>query len=257
MKCLPLAFLFLIACFQPIVYANDIEMALLKANLVKTDIPSKEKIHIYSQTLPNYIYCVKRINRKISIIKELQNRCSDSLIIKKIKGLTFKGTNFGEWGGTLELISDKNNAQVLIKDNIRDFYYQNEELFVFTGLAHLSTDRGAIFSVLLKNSEYKVQRLTLLPSAPEIIIQDHHNENITQYFIITGDGSLFLFFSNPLRIRTLAFNQLWGASYATSAIKVGNKILIGIRGGVIVAKLGHYYQFSGGIEEIYYYSEKR
>ncbi len=257
MKCLPFAFLFLIACLRPTVYANDIETALLKANLVKTDIPSKERMYIYSQTLPNYIYCVQLINRKISLVKTEQNQCKNSSIIKTIKGLTFRGTDFGEWGGTLELFSENNNAKILIKDNIRDFYNQKEELIVFTGLTHLSIDRGAIFSVRLRSSDYKAQRITLLPSTPVIVVQDYYNANITQYFIVTSDGSLFLFSPNPLRLRTLTFDQLWRASYATSAIKIRNNIMIGMRGGVLIAKLGEYYQFSGGVEEIIFYTEKR
>lgn len=57
------------------------------------------------------------------------------------------GANRGEFGGELTFMNDKNEIEVLLNANVEDIFKMSFGYIAVTGLAHMSSDSGAIFLI--------------------------------------------------------------------------------------------------------------
>ena len=84
----------------------------------------------------------------------------------------YEAKNRGEWGGELSVRWPDGSTRSLIRDNTRALVPIGEQLFVFTGLAHLIGDTGAVWVVDDFDRAPRASRVTLLPSMPELVSID-------------------------------------------------------------------------------------
>jgi hypothetical protein len=88
------------------------------------------------------------------------------------------GSDAGEWGGKLYWLSKDGLQKIkLLTDNIRGIITLGESAFILSGMAHLSTDDGKIYKVLLgENSELQSEVIADLKTQPQSFLVE--NESI-------------------------------------------------------------------------------
>ena len=79
------------------------------------------------------------------------------------------GADAGEWGGDLFwLSSDGKSKTELLKDNVRGIVRLGKEVFILSGLAHLSIDEGKLYKLKTgENAALKVELVSDLKSQPQ------------------------------------------------------------------------------------------
>lgn len=78
-----------------------------------------------------------------------------------------RGWDVGEWGGRLAFVDAHGRSRTLLEDNVRGIVQNDEGIFVFTGLAHMSINRGAIYQVTREaNGQVSTRIMTQLPGSP-------------------------------------------------------------------------------------------
>jgi len=182
-------------------------------------------------------YFVETTNGEITILTEGNSSHNKYLQKYDAGNIKYEGINQGEWGGELTAIYSDGTKQELITDNIVSIlpYYEDGKsgLYIFTGLAHMSLSRGAIY--VIENYEIApvVKKLTLLPDAPEVVITDKYKYDDSNYFIIIGSSALMTYEPDRDDLEIILIDQSLLIS-PTSAIKKNDEILVGIRSGVVV-----------------------
>ena len=147
---------------------------------------------------------------------------------------TYIGTDRGEFGGGLEVIFPNGTSNSLLEDNVQALFQIDESLYVFTGLAHLSLDDGAIYRIDAYDSRTpQVSRITLLPSAPSVVIL-RERSNGFRFFTIVSSSAILTFDFTGESLSLVTGNQFWSTLYPNSAGAIDNTILIGARSGVIL-----------------------
>ena len=58
------------------------------------------------------------------------------------------GSNRGEWGGELVYRNRRGKDEVLLAENVRGIFASGSDALVFTGLAHMGINEGAVYRVL-------------------------------------------------------------------------------------------------------------
>jgi len=89
------------------------------------------------------------------------------------------GYDAGEWGGNLSFRDAKGDVTEVIPDNVRAIIPHGTEVVVFTGLAHMGENHGAIY--LLRPDAKRmfiVTQLHKLDGAPDMIESDAGAEAI-------------------------------------------------------------------------------
>ena len=104
------------------------------------------------------------------------------------------GTDLGEWRGKLYFQDADGKADVLLKENVRGIVQNQEGVFVFTGLAHLTLNEGYLYMVSRSQSgRVVVSRLGRLPGAPARVVQSGFG-GVTSFLVYSGysnDRQLF------------------------------------------------------------------
>lgn len=211
-------------------FSGEIEDALNRAGLVETPIPTGEAWLAANHHLVDYV--IANDAGKLAI-KELKMLRQPQEIKLRFNGKTLIGENKGEWGGSLSVVSQDGTKQILIPENIVQLIQEEDELFVFTGLAHLFSAHGAIYKVVRDKEDVKAEKLTLLPGAPQVVIAERNDRGYFGFLIVTNDG-LVRFTPKYLDLKVLAIDQFWSGLYPTSAQLVDNQLMIGMRSGVAV-----------------------
>jgi hypothetical protein len=144
----------------------------------------------------------------------------------------YEGTDDGEWGGELR-VTARDEVRVLLSDNVRALVPTQDGLLVFTGLAHLGISRGAVHRVLNPASDPVLERITLLPDAPVIVLQ-HKESTDAVRTVILGASSLMLLsdLGSIEHLEVLLVDQPWLTLYPGSAVIVGDELIFGMRGGI-------------------------
>lgn len=182
--------------------------------------------HVYSVSLPDQAGCLE---------VDLQSEPAPSRVEHQEGALRYEGTDNGEWGGELAVIGPRGNRRVLLEDNVHSFLRTDDALYVFTGLAHLTLSRGAIYRVRSPALDPKVERVTLLPDAPRVVLRDPRRTDIFRAFIV-GYSSLTVF----TRLDALELIEVplvdtpWSTLYPDSAVMLGVELILGMRGGIAV-----------------------
>ncbi len=92
-------------------------------------------------------------------------------------GGTLYGTDHGEWGGALMFQDDVGRVRTLLDENVRGIVKTaSGEVAVFTGLAHLYTNRGAIYFVSAGAETPRIVKLGHLPGEPSRITRGRDGE---------------------------------------------------------------------------------
>jgi hypothetical protein len=156
----------------------------------------------------------------------------------EINGFRYTGYHGGEWGGNLTVMSPSGHEQVLFEDNIQAIHPVGDDLLVFAGLSHLGLSRGAVYRVTDAGYSPSAQRFTLLPEAPNGVIADLRREDIQQ-FIVVGNNMLMMLFTirgkDFIRISHPHQETPWLG--ATSAVMVGDTLVVGMRGGIATTEI--------------------
>ena len=197
---------------------------------------------------------------KDNLIIKRDNENYKSKVQYKSKKYTFIGTDRGEWGGKLEAVDKKGKSKILLYDNIIEMIYHNKSLYVFTGLAHLSMNRGAIYKVNSLNNSPSIERLTLLPGQPSAIFKKKVKHKAS-FLIVTSDGLVSYEqqdkkMKNKLLRRDDYLNvylsqQFWYTLYPNSIVELENKAIFGIRSGIVVVTLGYF----STVKEVEYFTK--
>ncbi len=86
-------------------------------------------------------------------------------------GGTLFGYDHGEFGGGLLFADRQNNTHRILDENIVGIYSSNSDIFVFTGISHLSITKGAIYKIDLNQKHFPLaQKIGKLSGKPYKII---------------------------------------------------------------------------------------
>jgi HEAT repeat protein len=100
-----------------------------------------------------------------------------------VDGATIIGRDAGEWIGDLHVIDPRGVATKLLADNVLGLRKVGDVVVVFTGLAHMGTDEGAVFRVQRDNDGWHAVPLVALPEAPYRIRAVPH----ANAFVVVGE----------------------------------------------------------------------
>lgn len=106
--------------------------------------------------------------------------------VLRVFGGRLLGTDHGEWIGKLQF-QDKDGAlHTLLKENVHGIVKNEDGIFAFTRLAHLSVNEGAIYLVAMRtdNGELEARPLKRLPGSPSDVRQ--LEKDITTFLVNTG-----------------------------------------------------------------------
>ena len=140
------------------------------------------------------------------------------------------GSNFGEFGGSIEWVKHNSSKRVLIaKTNPVAFTQRGNDVYVAVGLAHLSQNDGNIIKLhRANNGSWQFSQILALVEAPSAATR----VDDTTWVILTTNGVTKLDLSS-LATEQIHHNENWGMLYANSIRTLGNSWLIGARSAVI------------------------
>ena len=235
-------------------FGGEIDEALARAGLVESKIPEGDAWYTANRSSLSYV--IANDAGQLTI-KELKNfhRPPDTRVTFNGKSLT--GGNRGEWGGNLSVADPDGTEHILIRQNIVQLIPEKDELFVFTGLAHLGAAHGAIYKVTGDKEGLNAEKVTLLPGAPQVVAIERNDKGYFGFLVITNDG-LVSFSPKFSEMKMLAIDQFWSGLYPTSALLLDSQLIIGMRSGVAVVSMGQGISVSSGprVAKIQYFSKK-
>lgn len=141
---------------------------------------------------------------------------------------TLVGIDHGEWGGSLSLIgANGTESKTLLNMNVRKLLPTNEGVLVFTGLRHLSFDKGALW-VFEKNRTrgWSVRLLADLTAAPDFAI-------VAGKHILIVDSRGFSSFNQEGKLMREASLPLKGLHPYSATEDVKGEVYLGLRGFVV------------------------
>lgn len=89
--------------------------------------------------------------------------------VLEVAGGKIIGADGGEWAGSLEFVQGKKIEKMPFRDNILALYkVSDERVIAMTGMAHMSSNRGALVSYGRKSNldKWKIENRVQLPGAP-------------------------------------------------------------------------------------------
>ena len=164
---------------------SKVYSALKKYGFKRHHLPLTEKESTKANHSVDKSYLVS-IEKDNLIIKKDNEKYKNTHQYKS-KNYTFIGSDKGEWGGKLEVVDKKGKSKILLYDNIIEMIFHNKSLYVFTGLAHMGMNHGAIYKVNSLNHSPTLERLTLLAGQPSAIFKKK-NKSKASFLIVTADG---------------------------------------------------------------------
>lgn len=100
------------------------------------------------------------------------------------------GSDRGEWGGELVYLPDSGEPQVILRENVEDIYYLGERIVAVTGLAHLGSNSGVVFSLNFReDGSWEAEPWVQLPGAPQ-----------SSWFVETGELLINLYSGGSILI---------------------------------------------------------
>lgn len=235
-------------------FGGEVDAALSRAGLVESKIPAGDALIAANHTMVDYVVANEAGQITIREVTDLRVPRDNKVTFN---GKLLIGSNKGEWGGNLSVVGSDGTAHMLIRDNIVQLIQENGELFVFTGLAHGRSARGAIYKVTRDKEEVNAEKVTLLPGAPQVVAVERNDSGYFAFLIVTNDG-LVSFSPEYLRMRVLAIDQFWNSLYPTSAHLLGSQLIIGMRSGVAVVSMEQSVNIGAGprVAKIQYFSKR-
>ncbi len=104
-----------------------------------------------------------RRTEELPVVAYLAPSPGETMFIAKLGGQTLIGSNAGEFGGDVFVSGAPGGLRRLIPDNASAVFMMGEKAMVVTGLSHLSSSRGQLWVVGLKDGHARVERRVRLP----------------------------------------------------------------------------------------------
>jgi len=139
-------------------------------------------------------------------------------------------------GGELEAVWPDKRRKVLIKENVSSIIQAGEFLYVFTGSRHMG-DEGAVYRISNFDNDPEVSKVTLLPGWP-LPLQGSRDKDA--FIIITNEDLLSLRIDRGW-LNIIDHHSVWEDLRPNSAVKLGNRILVGMSPGVAVVEFYNSY----------------
>lgn len=145
----------------------------------------------------------------------------------------YEGSDHGKWGGELKVSDAAGNTRSLLNENVRALLPVKQDLLVFAGLAHLGLSHGAVHRVVAAESAPRIERITLLPDAPAIVLNSP-GESDVERVVILGSSSVMVLsvFGDYERLEVPLVRQPWASLYPSSGALVDGNLIFGMRGGI-------------------------
>jgi len=94
------------------------------------------------------------------------------------------GTDRGEWTGELLFQDGTGGVERILHENVQGIVENHAGIFVFTGLHHMGTNVGYIYTITLtSNNDVVATRLGSIPGAPSDVIQ--HPDGTASFLVAT------------------------------------------------------------------------
>jgi hypothetical protein len=211
--------------FSSSVYADDIQELMFKRGYVEKLISEVESWNSANRDPPSFVKFDKSL--VITTTKEHGSDVSfDAGTVKYI------GINNGEWGGGLYLNKYNRDEEPFFSANIRALVPIKNDLYIFSGLAHMGSSGGAIHVIRNYIEPSKPIQVTLLADAPSVMLAGKAWRG-SDTIMIVGHSSL-MEFTPDTNLKIIVFNAFWSSLYPTSIAKIEENYYVGIRSGVAV-----------------------
>ncbi|HTB07716.1 MAG TPA: hypothetical protein VK806_12260 [Bacteroidia bacterium] len=155
------------------------------------------------------------------------------------------GVDNGEFGGKLSYKpADGSKPLVSIKDgNIKYIFTLSDSIYFIEGLAHLSTNEGAMYRLDTAGSKFTYSKILSFYDAPEAFAM--YNDML----LIAGHQNFYIIHKN-IMAEILLQNMFWRGLYPNSIAVIDDKhVYIGIRSGYVKLNLKN--------KEIIFYKYKK
>jgi hypothetical protein len=146
------------------------------------------------------------------------------------KRFEYSSVDHGEFGGSLNVSQDRGKPRVLLDANVIHLLPAGDDLFVFSGSAHLGSSVGAVHIIENYDTAPSLQPFTRLPAKPDVIAMDPRTWRIV-VVTETSVSEIWAGFYNVITARQHRF------PHATSALVSWPNFLIGHCGGVALLEL--------------------
>jgi hypothetical protein len=212
-----------------------------ESDFAKSVIPMYSTDAWYTLSMSNNEFSVANKNGKLEITKVKQN---DKCTLVMAKGNLY-GWDGGEFGGKLTYKpADGSKPTVHIKDgNIKYIFSLNDSIYFIEGLAHLSTNEGAMYKLDTAGGKFTYSKILSFYDAPEAFAM--YNDML----LIAGHQNFYIIHKN-IMAEILLQNMFWRGLYPNSIAVIDDKhVYIGIRSGYVKLNLKN--------KEIVFYKYKK
>jgi hypothetical protein len=169
---------------------------------------------------------IELIKGKLQFSKPPRKQTLETYNNLPIEGGKLLATDRGEWGGKIEFISDKSSKPLLIKEgNVISVFNHQGSVYFVEGLAHITVNRGALYSLTRKsNDQFVFTKLFDFDDAPEMVTVSN-----AIIFIASHAG---LYVIKDLKSKKVFNDTFWSSLYPNSMVVLDpENIFIGLRGG--------------------------
>ena len=196
-------------------YSNTDFVELKKSNMdsIKKLLPENRPVREFSVTTKNNdIEIVALAKEKSEVTLEVEN---GSLI----------GIDHGEWGGKIEFLNKVTGQRALIKEgNVKFIFRYQGKTYFLEGLAHLSTNEGAMYRLDYDGDVFTPVKLIDFEDAPQAIFVDN------DVLYIAGFSNFFVV--KNLSKEKVFPNTMWTGQYPNSvAVADERRVYVGFREG--------------------------
>jgi len=146
------------------------------------------------------------------------------------KRFEYSSVDHGEFGGSLSVSQGQGKPRVLLDANVIHLLPTGDDLFVFSGLAHMEMSVGAVHIIENYDSAPSLQTFTRLPAKPDVIAIDPKTWRI----VVVSENSVSEIWAGVYSVITARQHRF---PHATSALVSWPNFLIGHCGGVALLEL--------------------
>lgn len=146
------------------------------------------------------------------------------------KRFEYTSVDHGEFGGTLSVSRGQAKPRELLEANVIHLLPVGDDLFVFSGLAHMGLSVGAVHRIENYDSAPALQVFTRLPAKPDVIAMDPKTWRI----VVVSENSVSEIWAGFYNVITARHHRF---PHATSALVSWPNFLIGHCGGVALLEL--------------------
>ena len=174
----------------------------------------------------------EELNEELNVRSPKKGEIYSSKVVFDTGGIKYLGIDKGEFGGGLYIDSFNKEKKPFFSGNINSLVPIDDDLYIIEGLAHMGFNGGSIHAIRNYKKLSKPERITLLPSAPSVVMLDKVYANKQTGIVIVGHDS-FMILLPDRELIVLHHNTFWGSLYPSSLVKYKEHYVFGIRGGAV------------------------